>query len=166
MLSRTGHTNDCSKSLRVLAIAAEEKWQFPCRLVEAYNALIERGFLYRPPALWVAADAARKAELSEGPVERAGTHAAACVPPQSSSKEHDDMREVGPAHHGADQEGSFMGNIDTVVFHRLPDVKIDVRGRRLPHACGEARVVGAEGCEMNMHPVVFEAPRKEPAPHD
>ena len=166
MLCGTSHAYDRSKALRMLTISTKEKRRLPSGLVRAHNALVECGLLNGSPVLWVAADAARKAELSEGPVERAGTHAAACIPPQSSSKEHDDMREVGPAHHGANQEGSFMGNIDTVVFNRLPDVQINVCGRCLPHAGSETGVVGAEGREMHVHPIAVKAAGKEPTPHD
>ena len=76
------------------------------------------------------------------------------------------MCEVGPAHHGANQEGSFMGNIDTVVFNRLPDVQINVCGRCFPHAGSETGIVGAEGREVHMHPIDVKANREEPTPHD
>ena len=81
MLRGTGHANDRSKALRMLTISTKEKWRLPRGLVRAHNALLACCFLNGSAIFWVAADAARIAELSEGPVERASTHAAACIPP-------------------------------------------------------------------------------------
>ena len=76
------------------------------------------------------------------------------------------MREIGPAHHGADQEGPFMGNVDTVVFNRLPDIQINMCGRCFSHAGSEAGIVWAEGREVHVHPIAIKAAREEPTPHD